>query len=152
MKYEKIIVGLIIPLISLCLCNFSEAGMYNKEGKPFTHIVVAPGAPPTVKLAAKELRQYLKEVCKADLVITDTITADGLPIFVGQSNELAKYNLSARDLEQDEYRVVCDGKMLAIFGKDDSGQPFAGEMLSRHRSRELDGGRACASGGILRRA
>ena len=120
----KITVGLIILLL-LFNCRL-EAGIYNKEGKPFTQIIVAPDAPSTVKLAAKELQKFLKEACKADLSIAGNVTTGGLPIFVGQSDGLAKLNLSAQDFDVDEFRVVCDGKMLAIFGNDYNGPPIGG--------------------------
>ena len=107
----------------------TQRGILNHEREPFTHIIVNPREAATVQFAARELQRYLKEVCGAALPIVAGKRNDGPPILVGASEELGRHNLSGEELRADEFRIISDGKMLAIFGKD-----YRGRLIVGHRT------------------
>ena len=76
-----------VCLASFCLASLglATAGEIRQDGQRLERIVVAPKAPRSVVLAAKELQAYLQQSCGARLAIvpaTDTVQGN---IFLGTS-------------------------------------------------------------------
>jgi len=118
----------VLTLLTAGTGSLSAAGIFNHADEPFTHIIVGPQEPPSVQLAAQELRKYLRAVCDTNLPIVAE-KQDGLPILVGASDELTKRRLSGEELKGDEFRIVANDQGLAIFGKD-----YRGRLIVGHRT------------------
>ena len=100
--------------------------IYNENGRSFTEIVVAAEAPASTNLAAKEMQKYLKLICGQELPIVHHASQSGLPIFIGQSEALSKFSISASNMRNDEFKIFCNSNALVIAGKDYSGPPVCG--------------------------
>ncbi|MBT3290057.1 MAG: DUF4838 domain-containing protein [Victivallales bacterium] len=116
-----------VCLASFCLASLglATAGEIRQDGQRLERIVVAPKAPRSVVLAAKELQAYLQQSCGARLAIvpaTDTVQGN---IFLGTSAtpELVK---AARALAEDGYVVDAGKGSVTIVGRDQTKEPVVG--------------------------
>lgn len=115
----------------------SAGGISQSDGAPYREIVIAADAPATVKLAAEELRKYVKAVCGAELpIINNGVgTGDAPRIYVGNSPGLQKNGITLDGLKPEGFRIVAKPGVLAIAGRDYSGPVITG---FRHPWRECD--------------
>ncbi len=111
-----------IKYLTLLLLTFNlcAGGVLAPNGKPYREIVIAPDATPMVKLAANELRDYLKATTGAELPVVTEST--GTPvILVGESPAAEKYGFNAGNLKPEGFRIVSRPDVLAIIGRDHKG-------------------------------
>ncbi len=121
---ENIIVSL---FASLCLCAAASPSetFCQADGAPYTEIVIATDAPDTVKLAAKEFSEFVRESCGTELKIcSDGVGTPGsVRVLIGKSPALAKLGLSAASMKSDGFRITSRHGFLAIEGRKDYGGP-----------------------------
>jgi len=96
------------------------------SGKAYKNIVIAPKAPSTVRMAASDLKKYLKAVCNADLSIATGSTEKTGNIYLGLSRELQQAGFTVKGFKPDEFRIVNRDGNLYIWGRDYSGPPVRG--------------------------
>ena len=79
-----------------------------KGGKPVSEIVTAPDANQSVKLAAKDLQDYLKRISGAELKIVNEPTPEVRnQIYLGQSEYTKKLGFPPREIQQQRIRDSC---------------------------------------------
>ncbi len=96
------------------------------SGGAYKRIIIAADAPGSVRMAASDLQEYLKAVCKADLAIKNTTKDKTGNIYVGFSSELKKQGFSQKCLKPDAFNIVSRNGNLYIWGRDYSGGPITG--------------------------
>jgi hypothetical protein len=108
--------------------NSAQAFTLVEAGQPTAGIAVAASAPKVTAFAAAELQAYVQKISGAKLEIRELqpnasladLTAAGNVILLGDNHFLPQLGLSYADLGRDAHRVACKGKVLAIFGHDDT--------------------------------
>ncbi|MBO4345167.1 MAG: hypothetical protein J5833_05400, partial [Victivallales bacterium] len=115
-------------LIAAAVAAVSVQGaLLDPQGRPYKEIVVAEDAPSTVKIAAKDLRDFLARRCGAELKqVTSPTTVPY--ILVGNSPELAKQGLSAESFPTEGYAIRTGKDYLAFYGRDYNGKLLHGWM------------------------
>lgn len=88
-----------------------------KNGKPRAEIVISKQASPSAKLAASELRRYLKKMSGAELPIVTKPTGQ-TPIYVGRSEYTDKLGIRLGDIKNDGFKRVATDDYLALLGVD----------------------------------
>lgn len=88
-----------------------------EHGKTAYHIEVSARAPRSVKLAGRELQEYLKKATGATLAI-DHDGHVGPLISLGQTPEATAEGLSVDGIKPDGFRIVTRGENLFILGPD----------------------------------
>ena len=104
-------------LILFCAMPATARNWLFRNGKSDYRIVLDRQASPSEKKAAEELQMYIKQICGAELPITDDATAKGRRIFVGFGSAVADITGAQKPEADDEgftYRTV--GKDLLIYG------------------------------------
>lgn len=94
------------------------------NGQPRAAIVIAEDPPRLVKLAAEELRTYIKKITGAELPI-GTAPDPTLPvtIYVGRSAFTDKQGITDEGLRHGAYRMVSGPDWLILLGRDRDFQP-----------------------------
>lgn len=134
MVMKKVIRG----MVGLLTLGMAPAGqLCQSDGAAYREIIIATDAPATVKLAAAELRKYVKAVCGAELPILNNGVGTGASprIYVGASPGLQKTGITLDGLKPEGFRMVAKPGVLAIAGRDYSGAIISG---FRHPWRECD--------------
>lgn len=95
-----------------------------KDGKAQAEIVISDKPERAVNLAAKELQTYISKITGAQLQIV-TKPGDDVPvrIYVGRSAWSDKLGIEVKDLKKDMYKLVSEGKWLALIGNDEEYKP-----------------------------
>lgn len=107
--------------------SLSGAVTLVEQGQPKSVIVVAPAAPDSVRYAAKELQEYLRQVSGATVPVQTTATAPGATvIYVGESDGTRKLGLNLDGLTGDGFKIVSGDSWVAILGRDYAGPPISG--------------------------
>ena len=97
----------------------AEEAFLVKDGVPLSEIVVTEDPPRSTRLAARELRSYLKKLSGAQLnIVTQPSGRVPVRIYVGQSSHTQALGISARGLEGGAYRTVSGDNWLALLGDD----------------------------------
>ncbi len=95
-----------------------------KEGRPAATLVLAADASPSVKLAAEELREYVKRISGAELPLaTDAEPVEGPRILLGMNRHTAAMNLEVpsgftRELREEGFVIRTQGNDLVLAGND----------------------------------
>jgi hypothetical protein len=106
------------------------ASRASEDGAPRAAVVaVKKGAPKATAFAAKELQNYLQKITGASLALVEiedgagpslqALTTKAGVVSVGENKLMEELGLSSAQMEPDAFRIVCRGKALAIFGRDD---------------------------------
>ena len=99
------------------------------SGKAYKQIIIASNAPPSVQVAASDLKKYLKAVCKVNLPVKTTATEKTGNIYVGFSPELKKQDFTLKGLKPDSFKIISRNANLYIWGRDYSGYPLSAMMM-----------------------
>lgn len=117
---------------------FAE-GYIVRDGQPLAEIVTADEAPPSVRLAARELQDYLEKISGATLPLrteteVDNWAGESLPvrILVGASRHAAQLGVRGDDLEWGAYRIRSGDGWLALIGNDTVFTPRGIYSMSRN--------------------
>ncbi len=119
MKFNLFLIIFISGMFSI------QAALLDHTGKPYKEIVIAADAADSVKLAAKELQKFSREICKADLKIVNKASLFPV-IFVGDSSGLRERGITASKLPSEGYLIKTGDNYLAILGRDYRGKPLLG--------------------------
>jgi prepilin-type processing-associated H-X9-DG protein len=117
---RKYIIGLLLSFV-VCLPGTALALSIVAAGKPAAALVVAAEAPPMVRYAADEFRQYLERSSGAALpVVTSAaeVPPGLLRIYIGGSPETGALGLSVRELGYDGFKIASGPDWLALVGRD----------------------------------
>ncbi len=93
-------------------------------GRPAATIVIAEDVPPSVKLAAEELQEYIERMSGATLpVVNDTEPVEGARILVGNNRHTAAMELDvpsgfSRELKEEGFLIKTLGNDLILIGND----------------------------------
>lgn len=97
-----------------------------KDGKAKADIVISKDAIRRVKLAAEELRDFLKKISGAELPIVNQPGKDfENHIYLGQSEFTKKLGVTVDELKTDGFRIVAKDNWLVLIGRDD-------DKMARH--------------------
>jgi len=109
-----------------------------KDGKPNAEIVIAEKPPRMQKLAAEELRAYIRKITGAELPILTMPGADAaVHVYVGKSPYTERLGIGAEGLPNDGYRMVSGEDWLALIGEDEDYvpvEPYARNHGDRKRA------------------
>ncbi len=95
------------------------------DGESSYCILHASDAPSSVKLAARELRQYIEKATGARIPVLDKEeSADCLVISLGMTALLERNGLTAQDIPLEGYRIAVRGQDLFIVGPDTADGKF----------------------------
>lgn len=122
--------ALLLSVFSVAACCVSQAEVVIFEkGRSDARIVVDDNAPPSVKYAARELRDYLKKSGGVELPI---LNAPGKRnnIFVGLSRYVRAAGFNTDQLKYDGFRIISRGNDLYLFGRDRmQREPLTGKRI-----------------------
>lgn len=78
-----------------------------------------------MKLAAKELQDYLRKMTGAELPVT-TVPSEGVPvqIYVGKSSSTETLGISDKGLDHGAFRIVSGKNWLVLLGHDTNFTPI----------------------------
>ena len=110
--------------VILCASHPLHAGLIAPDGRPYAEIVIAPDAPRSVQLAAKEFSAFLAQITgEIPVPIRNTGKKnDELPaVFIGHSEGTARKGLEADDLPPDGFRILSTKDALYLVGADNYG-------------------------------
>jgi len=114
--------ALIVVLICLGVaCDAAHAvdALIVKDGRPNARIVISETPPRSVRLAADELRTYIKRISGATLPITTEPADDGtVNIYVGRSEHTEKLGVSDKGLKHGAYRIAAGAGWMVLIGHD----------------------------------
>ena len=95
-----------------------------KDGNAVSEIVTAPEANQSVKLAAKDLQDYLKRISGAELKIVNTPTLEVKnQIYVGQSEFTRKLGFTPAKFNNSGFEIVAKNNYVILSGFDRLGKP-----------------------------
>jgi len=117
---EPVVSRLLALLTVGLICAASSAAeplVLVKDGASPFSVYVAPGAPASVKLAAKELREYVKKVTGASLPLAAEFTGKNT-ISLGFHDRLKDCGLSLDGVALEGFRMSVRQGNLFIFGPD----------------------------------
>jgi len=120
----KLYLSLLVGTITAITVNSQIIDKAN--GKAYKRIIIDAKAPSSVRLAASDLKKYLKAVCKTDLSVETKSAEKTGNIYVGLSHELKKHGFTLKGLKSDGFRIINKNGNLYIFGRDYSGPPVYG--------------------------
>ena len=78
-----------------------------------------------MRLAASDLKKYLKAVCKVNLAIKTTTKEKTGNIYLGLSPELKKQGFTLKGIKPDGFKIISKNSNLYIWGRDYSGYPIS---------------------------
>lgn len=95
------------------------------NGQPKAQIITAEDPPRLVRLAAEELRDYVRKISGADLpILTQPTNAAPVKLYVGRSAYTDELGIDVGDLRHDAYKLVSGDDWLALIGYDKDYQPI----------------------------
>ncbi len=95
-----------------------------KGGKPVSEIVTAPDANQSVKLAAKDLQDYLKRISGAELKIVNEPTPEVRnQIYLGQSEYTKKLGFPPAKFNNSGFEIVAKNNYVILSGFDRLSKP-----------------------------
>ena len=117
-----------------------------EDGRPRSSIVIAAQPTRMQKLAAQELRKYVRKITGAELQAGSKPNEEmPVTIYVGESEHTRKLGLKTDGLDNGAYRIKSGVDWLALLGKDtnyfmdkpgDAGPEFAARASDRKRAIE----------------
>lgn len=107
-----------------------------QEGQPTAEIIIAQDPPRTVRLAAWELQNHLREISGATLPIVHEPSESTVHIYIGQSTHTDRLGITNDDLKHGAYRIVSGDNWLVLIGTDTDFQPV--EPYTEWRSQQDD--------------
>ena len=120
----------ILLLVSGIISTIVNGQIIDKaSGKAYKRIIIASNAPSSVRLAASDLKKYLKAVCKVDLAIKTASGEKTGNIYVGSSPELKKLGFTLKGLKSDGFKIISRNGNLYIWGRDYSGPSVSAMMM-----------------------
>ena len=81
-------------------------------------IVVADGASPVVRFAAKEAKTFLSEALGAEVPVVNAPTAGRASLVLGQNEWSAGAGLSTNSMARDEFLIAARGTRVYVLGRD----------------------------------
>jgi len=120
----KLSLGISAAVILTCAIGVAGAGemIVVEKGVSRTPIFVADGAGPETQQAVKELAEYVKKISGAspEVIVGFPSPAPASAIWIGAQPELASLfpGVSFELKHPEEIMCVCNGKHLAILGRD----------------------------------
>jgi len=110
---------------SYACCSLYADPFIIEKGKPGAEIVIAEEPLRPVKLAAKELQDYLRKMTGAELPVT-TVPSEGVPvqIYVGKSSSTETLGISDKGLDHGAFRIVSGKNWLVLLGHDTNFTPI----------------------------
>ena len=88
-------------------------------GKPQVVIVVADGAPASVRFAGMELKEHLDRMTGGSFGIVATVPADGRCIVLGDTVGARAAGIEVEEIARDGYAIRTTGDTIYIAGRDD---------------------------------
>lgn len=96
-----------------------------KDGAPKSEIIIAETPTRSARLAAEDLRTYIRKISGATLPIATQPSSEGrLQIYVGESEHTQKLGIDPSDLKYGAYRMVSGDNWLALIGGDKDFEPI----------------------------
>ncbi|OGV47892.1 MAG: hypothetical protein A2017_02265 [Lentisphaerae bacterium GWF2_44_16] len=96
-----------------------------KDKTPMADIIIMENAPGSIRLAAKELQEYIKKISGAELTVGDKENSGKkYHIYVGESPFTKKLNFSTTDLKIDGFKILSGNNWLILAGRDYLGKPI----------------------------
>lgn len=112
--------------VLLCMtfvAQTAQAAHYLVEkGEARADIIIAPDAPPIVRLAAQDLQTYVARMTGATLPIVTQPAAD-VHVYVGRSRFTDSLGIDVADLDHDAYVMKSGDNWLALIGRDRAFEP-----------------------------
>lgn len=106
------------------------------NGQPKAQIIIAEEPPRLTRLAAEELRDYVRKISGAELpILTQPTAAAPIKIYVGQSAYTDDLDVQAKDLRHDAYKMVSGDDWLVLIGYDADFTPIE-PYPKHHRDNE----------------
>lgn len=100
-----------------------------EDGQAVAEIVIATNANPSVKLAARDLRDCLRQISGAELQTVEEPTADvASQIYVGQSEFTRKLGFTPATFQNSGYQILAKDNYVILSGTDRFSKPFPYEM------------------------
>ena len=94
------------------------------DGMATAEIIIADEAPPTVRLAARDLQMYVEKMSGARLPIVASPSKDvPVRVYVGKSPGTERLKISSDDLRHGAYRIVSGDNWLVLIGRDARWEP-----------------------------
>ncbi len=118
-------IRVLLPLLLILAPMASRAVVLVKEGRPAATIVVDEKAPDSVRYAAQELQDYVRQVSGATLPIAAK-AAGGTAIYLGESAATKRLGVTVAGLKRGGFRIKTGPSWVAIVGTDYSGPPISG--------------------------
>ena len=122
MKHIILICLLLLAFFVVCP---SYAAVLAPDGRPYQQIVVAARAPSSVKLAAREMQDILKQMTGTELPIVNNANVKPV-ICIGEQPMLEAAGLSAKGLPSETWICRTSKDCLAIYGDDYNGALIEG--------------------------
>lgn len=114
---------LLLPLLFLPFLAVAGDAWLVKDGTPAARIVISDQPPRMVRLAAEELRDYLRKISGAELPIATEPDDNLVSVYVGRSVHTDRLGLVGHDLPDGAYRMVTGENWLALLGRDSDFTP-----------------------------
>jgi len=136
-KKGLLVLGILVFLIFPCKIgsgNGIEKFVLSRDGKAQAVIQIPGDAPPIVRFAAGELKNYLNKITGAKFEVKgpDAANKDGMSrIILGNCAESQKAGLDVNTLSPDGFYIKCSGKVMFLCGRDDP-KAHAGHVFQIH--------------------
>jgi hypothetical protein len=113
-------------LITMVLIGSSGAEVeLVKDGRPMADIVVETNAIASIKLAAKDLQDYIEKMSGARLEITNAPSEMfKYHVYVGTSEYVKKLGVTVDDLKPEGFKIVARGNYVVLIGHDLKREPL----------------------------
>lgn len=114
-------------LFVLCaLASIAPAKEYIvRDGRPNAEIIIAESPPRMTRLAAAQLREYIRKISGATLAVTNLPDENvRVKIYVGRSDHTDKLGIEPYDVKDGGYRIVSGKDWMALIGRDDDFTPI----------------------------
>jgi hypothetical protein len=121
----------ILPAIALLAATAGGAESFTltEDGQPRARIVVGGQPPETVAFAARELRDFVREMSGAELPIAASAEPGTPSILLGPAAREQLGDAALEGIERDGYVIQVAGGNLCVVGIDDTGQHTDVEAL-----------------------
>jgi hypothetical protein len=112
-----------------------------KDGKAVAEIVTPPDANQSVKLASKDLQDYLKKISGAELKIVNSPTPDVKnQIYVGESEFTKKLGFTPARFNNSGFEIIAKDNYVILAGYDRLSKPDLSLLGKLQKWQELCGG------------
>ena len=115
-----------IAILAALACGWAAAAqpLIVQGGRPYAEIVIAKDPPRLVRLAADELRDYVRKLSGAELpIVTAPMGAAPVRLCVGRSVHTDKLGVRADGLRHGAFRMVSGPDWLVLLGHDVDFEP-----------------------------